>query len=598
MTVAGGISTLPESALASLPRRDAGEVNLRRDLYLFVDFVRREGLRRTHRENAISKGAARKLAKILSWAAEAEQVEEEGERLWSDKVSQVARSLGLVRFDVKGIYAGYSSVEPSFPENDVEVDEKKFEAWLARGPLEKERELLATLVETTESEFFHGATLFPEERFDTFGCATGPASRMKLPAIRRALLALLADLPAGEWLPMRGLVDLVRSKAPTLVLDPALREREPVRGDSWSRGKETKEKTEKEKGKLEDLYKNFREGTARDPWRNKTQLSERSRDVFERVEGRYLQFFLQEIPFLAGFVDLALAPERRGKPDDPVPPLEVVRAFRLNPRLRQVVRGEAEVSRVSVSVLPNFEVLVEAPSYPDREIDALVPLCQTVREDGPTHLFRLDRKKVLALAASSPSAPAVAARLERLSGKPLPGNVAAEIGAWCGHAEKLTAYEDVALVEVRGPDGLSTQVRAELGDLVVDDRPEGFLLARDPERAVSVLEQRQRFPILVSHGERRFAASDGPLGKAPEPPVELRPAALRRRVRLAAEDLVGYRAQERDLLSALHAQLARKGVSCALLEEGTLLLVPASGLPHVRSSLRRLADRFDVDLGR
>ncbi|MCI0586584.1 MAG: hypothetical protein L0323_07065 [Planctomycetes bacterium] len=583
MTDAEALATLPESEVAGLPLRPAGAVNLRRDLHLFVEFVRRNGLRRGFRDNSIPKGAAAKLAKILSWREEAERVEREGRGVWSDKVSWLARALGLVRFDEEGEYRGYSSQEPSFPENDVEVEEKGFAAWLARDPLEKERAILSALVETTESEFFHPATLLPGGRFDTFGCATGPASRMKLPSIRRALLHLLADLPAGAWIPTRGLVELVRSKVPALVLDPALRE--PLR-------------SREEKGRLEDLYVNFREGTVRDPWRERTQLSERTPDVFLRVEGRFLEYFLQEIPYLAGFVDLALAPQRRAKGDDPVPPLESVRAFRLAPRLRQIVRGEKEISRVSVTVLPNFEVLVEAPSYPERELEALAPLCERIREDGPVHILRLDREAVLVLAAAAPSAPPVEALLERLSGRALPPNVAAEVRSWCGRAEKLALYEEVALVEVRGPAGLTETVRGELGRLVVDDRPAGFLLARDPESTVGVLERRLRFPIVVTHGESRFAATDGPFGAPPEAEPERPSPAPRKRARLSAEDLVGYRSEDRALLEALHGLLAGAGVACSLLEGGSLLLMPASGLPRLRSSLRRLADRFDVDLAR
>jgi hypothetical protein len=128
------------------------------------------------------------------------------------------------RYDVKGVYAGYSSAEPSFPDNHVKVEAARFKQWLAKTPTAKERAILDALIETTPNEFFHWARLFPDHsRFDSFGCAIGPASRMALPAIRKALLEMLADLPTHEWLPMGGLIAHLRASAPNLIADPALR---------------------------------------------------------------------------------------------------------------------------------------------------------------------------------------------------------------------------------------------------------------------------------------------------------------------------------------------------------------------------------------
>ena len=586
---------LPDDVVAKLPLRLNGTLNLRRDIYLFVDFVRREGLRQTHRGNQIPKGPAAKLAGILSWPDEAAAVKKDGHGLWSNKVSWLARTLGLVNFKAEGVYAGYSSASESFPENDIEVDQKHLVAWLARDPMHKERAILDALVRTTENEFFHHSTLWDGAPFGSSGCAIGPASRMNLPAVRNGLLAILADLPAGVWLPVSGLVELVRRQAPTLILHPGLREPLP---EPWTPYGERKQK--KPAPKLEDLYSNFREGTVRDRWGEKHQLGEATPDVFSRVEGRYIQFFLEEIPWLCGFVDLALPPERRAKPDDPCPPLESIRPFRLTPRLRQLVRGDPGISPVRVTVLPNFDVVVEAPSYPDRELDALAPFCVRIKEDGPTHLLRLDRKTVVSLAASRKNPPRILETIERLTHAPPPANVAAEIQDWLGHADKLVVYEDCALIELRGPDGLGAAVRSELRALVADECSPAFVLARKPERALSVLEQRARAPLAVTHRADGFASCPGPLGAgaaAPrtEPPAE-RPKP-KKRVRLTVADLVGYRCDDPDLLATLHASL-KQSVACRLVEQEGLLVVPAADLPKVRAALKRLEDRFDVELAR
>ena len=599
------ITPLAQPPASDRPLRLASALNLRRDLYLFVDFVQREGLKRAHRTNGVPKGPALKLTKILSWAPESGWVQENGEGLYSDLISRLARSLGIVDFDVKGTYAGYSSTEASYPDNEIEVKTQRFREWLASDPLTKEREILDKLAETMDNEFFNASELFPyEDRFAGFGCATGPASRMKLPAIRKQLLAMLAELPANVWLPVTGLIEHVKATAPDLILAPRLCQR-PL--DEWE--ERARKRGNKSVQHLDERYQNFTEATGTEwPTRKETTLTEKTPDVFRRVEGRYLQYFLQQVPYLCGFVDLAMLtaeqPRKsrrrdRSNPDELSPPLDCVGAFRITPRLRQVVQGDPALQRVGLTVLPNFDVLVEAPSWPDAQLAALSPWCVRLKEDGPTHLLRLDRKKALTCLASQPSPPSLRSTLAQMSDKPLPANVATELDAWCGHAQKLTLYENVTLVEVRGE--LRGEVRAELGQLVIDDRPKGFLLASDGTRALSVLEQRQRVPQEVRHPAKRFGTCAGPLG-SPLPKAEARPPQpalpARKRARISVQDMVAYRVQDADLLSAIQQALARSGRSCHLLADEGLLMFEVSELPHVRSALKHLETRFDVQLER
>ncbi len=581
-----------EDALAGLERRLSGRLNLRRDLYLFVDLVRREGLKRAHRTNDIPKGPALKLARILSWEGEESWVKSEGSGLWSDLVSRLARSLGLVSFNVEGVYKGYTSMEPSFPDNEIEVEARAVAAWLARSPVQKEKAILEKLVDDTGNEFFRSSTLHRgDARFDSLGCGIGPASRMPLGTIRRTLLGLLADQPHGVWIPVSVFVDLVRTSARDLILPPSLKKK-PLSDydrDRVRRGGKVSEE-------VEGRYSNFRE-RVKDQWgREGTQLTESTPNVFDRVEGRYLQYFLQEIPFLSGFVDLAMAPESR---ETIWPPRESVRAFRTTSRLRQVVHGDPSLGRVSVTVLPTLEVLVEAPSWPERELEALRPFCEEVEEDGPIHRLRIDRKKTVAHAAANPKGASPREVLSRLSSRPLPSNVEVELDAAVGHSRKLTLYEDVALVEIRLPEDRDA-VTAELGKFSFDASPRGFVLSRNPRKTLDVLEQCLRIPTSVKHLEKRFAACDGPLGAStPKSPAGPAPAPRpRRKVKLSMTDVVAYRSGDAELLAELQNGLARAGKPGRLFPEEGLLLVAAADLPRLRALLTRLASRFDIVLER
>jgi len=524
-------------------------------------------------------------------------VKSEGTGLWSNVVSRLARSLGLVSFDVKGEYVGYTSMEPSYPDNEIEVETRAFAAWLAASPLEKEKAILEKLVVETGNEFFCYSSLYRGEAcFDQRGSATGPASRMPLAFIRRSLLDILAEEPHGVWLPVSGLVDLVRTTARDLILHPSLR-KNPLSDYDRDRVKRGAKVTEK----VDARYENFRE-RKKGEWSGEgTQLTESTPDVFDRVEGRYLQYFLREVPFLCGFVDLAMAPE---SPEPVEPARESVRAFRITPRLRQVVCGDPALGKVSVTVLANHDVLVEAPSWPERELEALRPFCEEVGEDRPVFRLRIDRKKAVAYAAANPKAASPREVLSRLSGRPLPPNVEVELDAASDHSRKLTLFENVALVEVRPPQDGSTlaAVASELGKLAFGASPRGFVLCRDPKKTLDLLELRLRIPTGVKHPAQRFAECDGPLGvPAPKVPAGLAqtPAhSPRRKVTLSMTDVVVYRAGDGELLAELQKGLARKGNECRLFPDEGLLLVAAADVPRLRALLTRLASRFDVVLER
>lgn len=582
---------LREADLRNLELHPAGGVDLRRDLYLFAAFVRREGLKRSHRGNTIPKGPALKLAKILSWAGETEQVASEGDGSWSDYVSRLALRLGLVSFDEKGVYAGYSSHEPSFPDNHVKVNDAALASWLAATPLDKERRIFESLLETTPSEFFHRPTLFPgDPRFDAFGSATGPHQRMQFPVVRRRLLEILATLPVGEWLPLSGLVEHVKNTARSAILSPDLK-RKPL--SDWELAQ--RKRGAKIPEKVVDLYENFAESPDERHRRDAPRaLTEATPDAFERVEGRYLQYFLQQIPYLCGFVDLGLA-KLPAKAQYGMPLKDRVRAFRLAPKLGQLLGADKAMNRVSVTVLPDFEVIVEAPSWPDRERDRLAPWCVLLKEEGPTHHLRIDQKQVVTWAAAQRDGASVALQLEQLSGRSLPANVAAELDAWCGHAEKLTVMENVAVVEVRAPVAEAEAVRGELGKLVVATAGGGFLITTDQDRTVAVLEQRQRVPRVIAHAAGHFGACDGPLGAPARSSRRASPTApSKRRASLALEDLVGCSTDDPKLLAALREALEGAGCWSSGTRDDKVMVVRATDLPQVRAALRKLADRFDV----
>ncbi len=605
MSAPVAIRALSENELTDAQIIPARPVNLRRDLYQFIAYVQTYGLTRTYRDNTIPKAAARKLAKVLSYKEEAQAVEERGAGFWSDKVSHVARTLGLVSFKTEGVYVGYSSTSASYPENDIVVDTKRWKAYLGKRPREKERAIVEALLQMTPNEFFDSATMILAEVFDSWGSATGPASRMKMPPIRRSLLKLLATLSPNVWYDTRSFVDFLRCEHPHLILDPATREpdsdsayhlRQWEYQVKWAKKGKEKEHLRPEV-KLEDIYVNFREferkGYQEYSTKRERKITSRIADAFYRVEGRYVEWFLSEIPHLAGFVELAFRSSEDPHGREVVPEYERLRAFRLKPWFFAVMGDDPQLERVNVTVLPSFEIIIDALSYPESTLAELEPYTVLSGEDGPVIRLRLDRKKVIETAASCDRPPAEV--LTGITSKPIPANVAAELEAWCGHGRKLVFFDDeVALLELRGD--ADQRALEDLREYVVDQGEGGFVLLRDSDKAFDRLEQKLHVPARVRHPEGRFASAGVFGANAPEiAEGSPRPKVPPLKVPLQSEDLVGYHSPHRPLLEALHEALREKAATCMLPEGGDLLVVSAAALPKLRAALRSLSDRFEVE---
>jgi hypothetical protein len=614
MTKPPTLRTLSNAELTSLDIHPPEPVNLRRDLYLFVRYVQEKGILRTRRENNIPKTTARQLAKILSWEGELECVENDGCGNWSERVSKIAHHMGLVSYDTEGEYIGYTSTSPSFVDNNIAVDEKRWKAYLKMSGLEKEHALLDALMKTGKNEFFYSSTLLENERrFDSFGSATGPAGKMDLPRVRAGLIDLLAGLEPDVWYDTTDVVLHLQQVAPHLILDPSTRgpneeSRRKLHDWEWQnrdwgyRKKQKKAKTEKPKIVLENIYSNFWE---RDPDRsaydseNIRRITSSQKDGFMRVEGRYLAYFLSEIPYLMGFV--ALAQRRRADPHglDVRPPFDRLRGFSLTQRFFDIVNRDSVVSQVKTTVLPTFEVLVESPSFPESTLQALSSITVPVKEAGPLHTLRLDQRKIISRAAAEPSAPPAAAVLDELTAVPLPQNVRTEVELWSGRGEQVVFFENAGVLEISDK-GMSEKenILDDLGSSVLKRDMDRFALLRFPEAAFEKLTAQCRVPSLVRHRKSAFMASEGALGqsvKRQRGAAGVRVQAEKERVsaEITTEDLVGYRIDNRSLLKTFEEALRRES-DLHIHTAGGMLIFPAAALPSARKVLKQLSRQFDI----
>jgi hypothetical protein len=459
----------------------ANPSDIRFDLHAFVGYARSHEIKRGHRDNRIPLGHQQRLAKLMSHPLGEAEMDDEKFYPWIDHLDDICLQLEFVKYDLKGIYAGYSSSEPSFPDNYMSVDETAYGKFV-KLPLQAQEERLLEIhlgsgdAKAGGNEFFSKGVLNRLDAFDGFGCATGVVPTIPFPNVRRRLLQLLAECPSGIWFSTESLVQHLRLDDPWFMIPKEI----PlaVRKMSYPEGR----------------YGNFVE-RKRGDWGNRTPISDKDPEGFVKVEGRYLERFLEGIPLVLGYTEVAYL---KRKTETPLAPSRgLLPAFRVTERLRRTLHKE--IAAPKVTVLPNFEVHLESLFFSAQIERELRPLGDLV-QSGIATVFKLTRPKVAAALAADPGADAIAT-LKLLSGRELPPNVEQELSDWAGHSEKFVLYEGFGLLEGRREEAHAEQF---IEEAISPD----FAIIRNTELLHQNLERAEQIPLKIRHGDKALKSPE------------------------------------------------------------------------------------------
>lgn len=449
----------------------ANQDDIRRDMHIFLQYVSSREVKRTHRNNEIPKADLSRIGKMIGRGTMAEEISSQGNSSWIDEIDRLCRLLRFTAYDIKGSYAGYSSSEVSYPDNYIDFNQQRFSSFLDKSPQQQENEIFSILIGTTEpcdSEFFSPSAKGVLDRFDSRGCATGVLTIIDFPKVRRTLLGVIASVVPGKWVEIDSLVEYLKRETPFFLIP---------------------EKIPKKVLYDNNRYHNFVEREINDYW-TQTEITPACDRAFERVEGRYVERFLEDAPLTLGYVELAYTDTndlRRA------PSLGRLRGFRTTERCRRMIRQEIKAPRVTV--LPNFEVHIESLFYPFDVMGSLDLFCDTVTEDAHT-ILKLSKKKVMASLANDDGLD-VLDILGKISSYPVPSNVKSELDVWSGHAGTFTLYSGFGLLEGNDP-----------GKVVADEVEEkvkpGIQIVRKPETVYSRLEKAEQVPLLVKHPQTKL----------------------------------------------------------------------------------------------
>ncbi len=538
--------------------------DLRRDLHVFIEYVRERDIKRSHRNNNLSKADANRLAKLMSDPEAPTDVKESGASPWVDYVDAVALQLGFVHYDTEGQYMGYTSVEPSFPDNYIEFKEKTYTKFLTASLQRQERQLLDILLDAynyDKNEFFSITPLSRLDSFDYRGCATGVLPHINFAKARRFLLELLKACQSGIWYSTASLIDTLKTQHPFFLIA-----KKPKRTESLKKGR----------------YSNFYEYRG-NRWENNTTISETDPDAFERVEGRYVERFLERIPLSLGYVDVAYGDEQDAKL---FPSRGALKAFRIHSHFLQFMQGKIPAPKVTIQ--PNFEIQVESGFYPALALTTLRPLTNIVVEDKAI-ILKLERKKVATRLAQNEKLDVVQL-LHDLSGRELPQNVLIELEEWSGHSEAFTLYEGFSLLE--GDSEL-----AAIDDFTVERISPALRIVKAPNQLYAQLEQAELVPLLIKHG--KYALQ--PLPKTartlfPKVSARAKTKAQRKKVTIRRQVLVTLQFPGEELLEIFRKDLLAARCPIQVDQARRTISFPQNYESHIKTIIKRHNKAYQIQL--
>jgi len=450
----------------------SNQCDLRHDLHAFVEYVRGRDVKRLHRSNELNKSDQKRLAKLMSNSCLVEEVEAEGYSEWITYVDELALAFKFANYDTEGRYMGYYSSEPSFPDNYIDVDAKRYEEFIGLPLIEQEKKLRDVVAKNYldgKNEFYDTSVLGRLSGFSTMGSAVGIMPGLNFTSVRRFLIEVLQSCTPGVWYTTASLIRYLKEHHPFFIIP----ENPKYQHEHYA-----------EKGR----YGNFQE--QKEKWGRGVQISESETDAFERVEGRFVERFLEGLPLILGYIEVAYSEtEYKGL----LPEMNRLLAFRVNDMFLHVMSGE--IIEPKVTVQPNFEVHVESELYPVRILAQLTKLADVVAKDR-TNILKLRKKKVLTQLGERENFDVIKL-LEKMSGQKLPQNVRIELDEWVGASDAFTLYENVALLE--GDRNLP-----ELDEFTIESITPAIKIVHSPDRLFAQLLQKELIPLRIKHRSSAF----------------------------------------------------------------------------------------------
>ena len=443
---------------------------LHHDLHVYMDYLATHEVKRAHRTNYLPKTDTKRLLKLMAYPDKSIY---DMSSPWVDFIDDLALTLNFVDYNTKGSYAGYSSYDVSYPDNYITYESKNYQQFLNLTLQEQEQGVLNSLANKyhyDNNEFLIQSVIGELDRFGFSGCACGVLPNLNFGKIRHFLLSLLGQCEINVWYSTADFCQYLKRQHPYFLIpkNPVFEYQETNR------------------------YCNFNEHKPNDY--QDLPIHPDDAGAFERVEGRYLERFLEYIPLLMGYVDVAYAKDCK---QEILPQRNHLQAFRVTSRLVNVLQGK--ITNPTITVQPNFEISIESQIYPVTTLQSLCEVGDIVSQDLIS-VVKINKGKIIDRVAANNKFDVVQ-YFEQLSCKPLPQNVRIELQEWTTQANAFILYEntvaDIGLLE--SEDKLSC-----IAPHILQEIDKGLFIVNHAELVMEKLAAAHCVPIKVEHSQDKL----------------------------------------------------------------------------------------------
>ena len=533
------------------------------DVHTYMQYVATHEIKRSYRTNELPKTDMKRLLGLVSVSDKKSQEQFIDSEHWVDFIDDVAYQLKWVNYSKNGVYAGYSSYQESFPDNYIRMDGAKYQEYLSHSLQEQMHLLLDGLIRyygDANNEAMHGSVMGYLDDFPHRGYATGVIPFLRFDQTRLFLLSFLSKLEPNIWYTTSSLIQYLKYNHPYFLIP-----------------KEPQYKHKADKGRYCNFYENKKNEYG------ELEINPNDADAFERVEGRYIERFLEYIPFVMGFIDVAYD----FKHVSPIlPQRDTLKAFKINPRMAAFY--SQQIAEPKITVQPNFEVSVESEIYPAKIMGELSQIGKLTTYDTVSQV-KLEKSKVISKIAGAPDYD-VLAWLRQLSSKPLPQNVEIDLKEWMNQGDALVLYEQAHLLECDFPYDFISEHAIEVIN-------KNLAIVASKNNLMPHLEKECSVPIEITHKDDEFNCLPS-FYKTVFPKVgkEIKKAIERKKITLTREIMVKINFPSLKEINLIKNDLLLRHCVFDIDEGSYSILIAKSDEPVLKEVLKSISHEYQITI--
>lgn len=449
--------------------------DLHYDIAQYIKYIKNRNVKRSSKNNLLLKGDVVRLSKLMSGQELGSNDFQAEDFHYPSFIDSISYAMDFVNFDVTSRY--YDS---TFPENYITIKGNNYQQHI-NTPLQEQEEKILNLLNSKgsrdENEFVCQSPLGILDHFRSYNIGD-IVNTIDFTKVRLFLFDLLSNLEVNTWYSVKSFIEYLKFHHPYFLIP---RQPEIIKTKSYMQ---------------KDLFDNRYAGFS-DAYEHKNyQLDTSYKDIFERVEGRYIERFLEFIPFLLGYIELAY---NSGDLKKHRPTIGRLGAFRITPRFFNLINKNIQEPKIVVQ--PNFEISIESDIYPVSIMSQLESIGHLIKKDILSQI-KLDKNKVIQKVAKEQDFDPIK-YLSSIISSILPTNVQTELEEWCIHSDAFILYNNAGILE-------SSFKFPNTEKFITQQINKKFDIVKDSQGLIDELEYNQTIPIKkIKHKDNKFLELSG-----------------------------------------------------------------------------------------